>query len=438
MMQLRSYTNRDPTYQDYLDVEALVWQEIEDSTCSRGSWDWVDSLNDCRLFPLIRNPKPLGSRLLRLAFHDAAGFMDGFVDMSLFDNNELDSATIVLDRMYENRQLRSSGDALKAVLSKADFYAWAYIAAVTFGAKQQGVNALQDTDVIPEIPITFGRKTYTGDPADAPAEAFPDGGHATRSHVMQYFHDEFNYTPQEVVALMGAHTLGGARLSASGFAGMWTQSKNKLNLEYYTNLMDPVPLTDCVQGQCEPVTCGAPEFRCQGWEQVPMGGGNFQWRHSCDKDGAGCTHMMLNTDMSLFREIDEYVDHSTGKVVAFPADSPCGSLTESSRILATCFEKVDGDGGLVALYGGDLNLWIHDFGLVFDRMIRRVPPGTTLKTLEALPTCGSGTIADGQPCPTQCAEQLTGDGKVECLACQSCWCGSRNGRSRCRPARWEP
>ena len=266
---------RDPTYQDYKDVEKLVWQEIEDSTCQPGSWDWRDEDKDCKWFPKIRNPKPLGSRLLRLAFHDAAGFMDAHVDMSNADNAELDSATLVLDRMYTNRILTSSGDAIKDVLTKADFYAWSYIAAVIFGAVQQDKNAFQETDVVPNIPITFGRETFEGAEDQVPAESFPNGGHAGYAHIMDYFKQKFNFTPAEAVALLGAHTLGGARLSASGFAGMWTQSKNKLNVEYFTNMMDPEPLTDCVAGTCVAIDCGTSPSRCKKWEQVQMGWGQL-------------------------------------------------------------------------------------------------------------------------------------------------------------------
>ena len=212
---------RDPTYSDWLEVEVLIQQAINASTCDEDHPAWDPNLKkehnnqlcECTptgtSFPTKRNPKPLGSRLLRLAFHDAAGRMDAYVNMSLEENAGLDVATNILDNKYNSFNL-ATGEAIKDVLDKADFYAWSYIAAVRHLAFLQTMKGGATEVIYPVIPITWGRVAYNpGD--DVPDEAFPPkGGHSTRSEILDYFSQDFGYSTSEVVTLLGAHTLGGA------------------------------------------------------------------------------------------------------------------------------------------------------------------------------------------------------------------------------------
>ena len=52
--------------------------------------------------------------------------------------------------------------------------------------------------------------------------------------MMNFFAKEFGFDANETVALMGAHTLGGADPANSGFTGIWiTDEALFFNNEYY-------------------------------------------------------------------------------------------------------------------------------------------------------------------------------------------------------------
>ena len=93
---------RQPTWEDWEYLRDYWSTRIDGSTCpDAGSkdlkthWDYnyqdfinagmteAEALNqDCELFHRERNPRSMGSRLVRHVFHDAAGGFDGFVNVS--------------------------------------------------------------------------------------------------------------------------------------------------------------------------------------------------------------------------------------------------------------------------------------------------------------------------------------------------------------------
>ena len=69
----------------------------------------------------------------------------------------------------------------------------------------------------------------------------------TATEMFDYFSTNFNMTDDEVVALMGAHTLGGARRNQSGYSGPWIAGGTRaFNNRYYSIMLDTnaVPLWD--------------------------------------------------------------------------------------------------------------------------------------------------------------------------------------------------
>jgi len=152
---------RLPVSEDWWNVYFLIEKEINDSTCRKevGHWDYPptygEELNshgkdDCEWFPEERNPRPLGSRLIRMAFHDAMGWSDGFVDLSQKDHDGLESAVAVLDRVYTDH-------GMGEYLSKADFYAWSYHAALLYACKLQRGPGTNGIFHAPDIPVRYGR-----------------------------------------------------------------------------------------------------------------------------------------------------------------------------------------------------------------------------------------------------------------------------------------
>jgi hypothetical protein len=299
---------------DYKEIEALIFLWIERSTCPEPAdpgaasthWDWNTEDQDCDLFPRGRGRNPLGPRLIRHAFHDAAGISDGFVDLTNADNAGLESSDQVLKFLYNDMSLTftADGSSISEVLNMADFAAWSYIAALRFTAMRQ----VGRSDILPDIPITIGRQPFVAGGSQMPIENLPSGD-LIGQNVAAYFAGVFQFSPREAATIMGAHTLGGAGRAESGYVGTWTRRRDVFDNDYYRAIIAPTS-TDrsCPQG---PITTLAdPASRCNGWEVREIrsaAGPKFQWRHSCDSDGRGCVQLMLHVDMGLFKDIDEFI-----------------------------------------------------------------------------------------------------------------------------------
>ena len=53
---------------------------------------------------------------------------------------------------------------------------------------------------------------------------------------MDWLTPRYGFTVENFVALMGAHTLGAAHASATGFSGPWVPDTEEFNNEYYKHL----------------------------------------------------------------------------------------------------------------------------------------------------------------------------------------------------------
>jgi hypothetical protein len=307
---------------DYDELEEIVSTWAELTTCPTTNdplnphWDWDDATGDCTLWPRDRSPRPLLTRLVRHAFHDSVGEMDGHLNLQDPEHNGLEASTIILDDIHAGT-FPSSGEPIANALNKADLVAWAGIACVRLTSRRQNrklnrTGGEDNADNVPAIPLRYGRKSYDSNVDREPDEVFPTNGAGGKAmDVEAYFLEHYGFTARETVTLLGAHTLGSARPEESGYSGPWTQSKNRFNSAYYSNMMAPE-----TPDQCEEDPADATAGRCFGWEQTPVrnrdtGDFKFQWRHSCNNDAdsrrRGCRQLMLNIDMALFRDIDEFI-----------------------------------------------------------------------------------------------------------------------------------
>jgi hypothetical protein len=139
------------------------------------------------------DPRRLGPKFLRLGFHDCIGGCDGSIN--LMDDPENAGLQIPV------QVLRPLVNCYSEWLTRADIWALATLTAAE--ALQQGGGG--GGEVLP-FPLEWvGRLSMAQD--DTGGEEQTPSAHLTTSELFQFFDDEFGFTPDEAVALMGAHSM---------------------------------------------------------------------------------------------------------------------------------------------------------------------------------------------------------------------------------------
>jgi len=191
--------------------------------------------------------------IVRLAFHDAGTFdgstggADGCIDVDAAENRGLSP---IIDRLQPVAQEAS------AVLSRADV--WALAAAIAVESAGG-----------PQLSFLFGR-----------VDSQSCSGHASRlpnaelnhDHIRNIFVHRLGFSERDVVALLGAHVLGRAQASISGYDGAWVPRNDIFTNEYFRDILT-VP-----------------------WNKRSLP--NFEGMSRTQWNGRGNT-MMLNTDMEI-------------------------------------------------------------------------------------------------------------------------------------------
>jgi len=126
-------------------------------------------------------------------------------------------------------------------------------------------------------------------------------------------------TWDEVTALMGVHTLGGASTSNSGYSGFWSDVVNQsyFNNDYYVSLLG------------------------KGWApQVAVAGNPLknQWVRT---DKTGTVDFMLDTDMCLVYNFANATTGVSGQISA-ASDNCCAWLTDTTLTGCTSTSFVSG------------------------------------------------------------------------------------------------
>lgn len=133
-----------------------------------------------------------------------------------------------------NAGLEKAREALEPIkgrfsnLSYADLYVIA------------GVTAIEESGG-PIIPIRLGRTDENSGDKSPPDGRLPDadkgGCKKTIAHIRDVFY-RLGFDDQEIVALLGAHSLGRCHTNASGYWGPWTFSENTMSNEYFRLLVE--------------------------------------------------------------------------------------------------------------------------------------------------------------------------------------------------------
>jgi len=102
----------------------------------------------------------------------------------------------------------------------------------------------------PSIPTRFGRVDATSSAVSVESQVgrLPDGDKGV-DHLREIFHPK-GFTDKEIVALSGAHSVGGMHADRSGFDGKWTEQPLVFDNSYYKDLLTKTyKLTKSPKGQ---------------------------------------------------------------------------------------------------------------------------------------------------------------------------------------------
>lgn len=169
--------------------------------------------------------------LIRLAWHscgtyqqsDNSGGSNGakmrFAPEAKYGNNAgLDKARALLEPIK----------AQHPTLSYADLYTLA------------GVVAVEEAGG-PKIPFALGRVDDVDGSKSDPKDRLPNADMGSRKSTLDHIKQVFarmGLTPQEMVALLGAHAMGRCHTDASGFWGPWTNAETTFSNEYFRLLVE--------------------------------------------------------------------------------------------------------------------------------------------------------------------------------------------------------
>ena len=181
------------------------------------------------------------------------------------------------------------------------------------------------------ITFTWGRVDCADSPSTTDVHTFPEPT-MDYSEMMEYFSDMFGMDEDEVTALMGAHTLGGAKASNSGYAGVWMEGeKLYFNNQFYKRMTEDYGLTFQHKNVAKLSSSTTPKWQWLGWDS---------------DDEQQCFY--LNTDLELYKDLTLNSD----------AKSTCSYDDCSSSDTASLVEE----------YAADQELWIVDFAAAFEKM----------------------------------------------------------------------
>jgi len=89
----------------------------------------------------------------------------------------------------------------------------------------------------PHVPTRFGRVDAKSSAASVSSQVgrLPDGDKGV-DHLREIFHAK-GFTDRQIVALSGAHTVGGCKADRSGFEGHWTENPHVFDNGYFREML---------------------------------------------------------------------------------------------------------------------------------------------------------------------------------------------------------
>jgi len=304
---------------------------------------------------------PMIAGFVRLAFHDCVGpdGCDGCLNHNNVANLGLSRYTDPLDALYDEK--------FTSFMSRADFYALASMTALEMAT----IDTIDKFTGMADFKV--GRTDCPTSPKENLDGVFPSGTFNMVRNV-RFFGIEFGLSAREVVALMGAHTLGRASVQNSGYEGPWLRGPGAasiLNNRYYREFIERIR-----------------------WDQVPVtfnGVTKYQWQspnttpNSAGNRGPGQPSMFLNTDIALAYDFEHTLD---GKV-------SCTLCRNTER--EGCCQHSD-TYSVAKEFSDDNAKWLNEFTAVFFKMSERTGSVLQLPADSSIPPTQEPT-PDPRPGP---------------------------------------
>lgn len=290
---------------------------------------------------MFENTMTLQAGALRLGFHDCVDNCDGCINFEIGSNNGLQPIVAALKTLYTEKKYKENYG-----VSRADVWATASVVAVELGVKLSNEQREDKKSCPPFLTDLQWGRTDNEDCSKQTDEEFPNPN-MNYEGMMTYFDKQLNFTEEEVVALMGAHSLGESRI---GWRGTFTgpddgKEKTHFDERYYHHMIDK-------------------EFK---WSNEEAGNGKYQF--NADQGG-----MMFNTDFEMFYNLtlEEETTKTTCTFNPTCAETTCKEdECQPSPTYHTSAE-----------YAEDCTKFIKDFEAVFHKMLQHGTPKLEDKTCD--------------------------------------------------------
>ena len=309
---------------------------------SKAGKEILEMINSVNI-PSSTGPEyPLVAGFVRLAFHDCIGDggCDGCIDIDKPINTGLIRFINMLDGLYSTQYIKN--------ISRADFYALAAVVALE-KATEKSMDKFHGRSQ-----LKFGRKECSTTPDEDSKNKFPSAM-GNVDETLSYFTREFGFNTRESVALLGAHTLGRARMETSGFEGRWVRTSTTggvnpasvLDNEYYKEIIRPWVQVEIA-------------FPFNRRTKVQWQGPNTTPNTVLSRSNPNQVPLLLNSDFCFL--FNYTVINAVGHI-------DC-KICPPRRFKPGCY-RLSTTTPLVVEYARNNTLWLSDFTDVFMKMLSR-------------------------------------------------------------------
>eukprot|EP01084_Bolivina_argentea_P306384 529439_1 len=295
--------------------------------------------------------KPLIASIVRLVFHDCIGpYNPGETPSSLDDSIRICDGCIDFDAIdhagiqeFALQPMVEICHPFADKLNTAD--CWAAVGTI---ALEYAASLSDKPGSLPSIPYFTGRRPCASSPdaTISPTTHFPSP-HLGWDPMFDFFEQYFDFDIEESTAIMGAHTLGRAHKTGSGFDGKWTLDPWALNNRFFVELLD----------------------KSNEWDQTDdTSGGSPQWTNAGrTPDEEELT--MLNVDIGMIADFEDHEHGDTGPPFIDDMTGIVSCRWEGFIIYEAPLCPREQSFGIALTYALDNQRFLMDFAIVWERLI---------------------------------------------------------------------